>query len=493
MMPKKVLKVENLRYGSVLKGLNFEWHQGEIIALMGVNGSGKSTLARLLAGLVEPDEGEIKLKCDGDDCDWNSVKRWQEIGLVGQHPRRQTIGATVGEDLGFGLLNLGKELPWVQQKVRELAATIGLAGKEDQSPSTLSGGERQRLVTAAILSLEPSFIILDEALTMLDTRAQANVLELLFQVRRETGQLWITHDVELACQADRLWILHEGLIEDVGSPKEVFIDNELLTRFGLKVEKSSVAKRLLKSSISRVDRDKVHEVPIQNQPALEWKEANFESRIRLNSVVRQGEFIGIVGPSGSGKTTLLESAMGLIKATEGALYVCGKPITKKNFNTLNSYIRLVPQEAGEYLIGRSVLHEIYYGESRKGLANNRMEKLSLLQEFGLSVEKAEVAPESLSGGERQKVALAAALKTQPGILLLDEPLLGLDVSSRVAIKTIISGWKGITILYVTHDLREVLQDADRIWLIENGKLILDCPSESWKDHQKQFQEAGVRC
>ena len=121
------------------------------------------------------------------------------------------------------------------------------------------------------------------------------------------------------------------------------------------------------------------------------------------------------------------------------------------------------------------------------------EKLLLLERFGLSVSMADIAPERLSGGERQKVALAAALRTPPEILLLDEPLLGLDATSRAGIQKMISEWDELTILYVTHDLSEVLQDADRIWLVENGKVVLDCPIQRWQEHQEQFRVAGVRC
>ncbi|HWQ43697.1 MAG TPA: ATP-binding cassette domain-containing protein [Desulfosporosinus sp.] len=479
----KVLNVKNIHYGNILNGVHFDWQQGEVIALMGTNGSGKSTLARLLAGLIEPINGEICLAVDGITCDWNTVKRWQEIGLVGQHPRRQTIGATVAEELGFGLLNLGYDIDWVRNRVRELAVSIGLEGKEDQSPSTLSGGERQRLVTAAILALQPSFLILDEALTMLDARAQANVLDLLFQARAETGQLWITHDMELASQADRLLVVVNGKILDMGKPREAFADNE--TRLLLGIQEVSTNKMPLRKK--RID-----STP-QSEHVLEWRQANYESRLWLNSFVRQGEFIGIVGPSGSGKTTLLESVVGLILPSEGQLLVCGDQITKARLKITPRKTRLVPQEAGEYLIGRSVYHEIYYGDSRRELMLNKQEKLLLLEEFGIPLNYAEIAPEHLSGGERQKVALAAALRTRPKLLLLDEPLLGLDATSRAGIQSMISSWEEMTILYVTHDLSEVIQYADRLWLVENGKVVLDCASEYWEEHQKQFRAAGVRC
>ncbi len=482
-MQRKVLNVKNVHYGKILNGVHFDWQQGEIIALMGINGSGKSTLARLLAGLIEPINGDISLAVDGITCEWNTVKRWQEIGLVGQHPRRQTIGATVAEELGFGLLNLGYDIHWVRNRVRELAANIGLEGKEDQSPSTLSGGERQRLVTAAILALKPSFLILDEALTMLDARAQANVLELLFQARAETGLLWITHDMELASRADRLLIIVNGKMLDMGKPQEAFADSE--TRLLLGIQEVSTNQMPLSKKY-------IDPTP-QNEHVLEWRQANYESRLWLNNFVRPGEFIGILGPSGSGKTTLLESIVGLILPTEGQLLVCGDQITKARLKTMRRKTRLVPQEAGEYLIGRSVYHEIYYGDPRRELKLNKQEKLLILEEFGIPLNYADVAPEHLSGGERQKVALTAALRTRPELLLLDEPLLGLDATSRAGIQKLISTWEDMTILYVTHDLSEVLPYADRLWLVEKGKVVLDCSIQCWEEHRLQFRAAGVRC
>lgn len=473
----KVIEVQNISYDDRLNGVNFDWHQGEIIALMGANGTGKSTLARLIAGLIEPTTGEIRLTVDGTSCAWNMVTRWQEIGLVGQHPRRQTIGATVAEELGYGLLNLGHDIKWVRNRVRELAFSVGLGGKEDQSPSTLSGGERQRLVTAAILALQPTFLILDEALTMLDACAQANVLELLFQAQTETGQLWITHDPELARLADRLLVIENGKLVDMGKPQETLISSEMQSLYG--------SREFQEKTFSRA--------PKESQPVLQWKQTKYESRLSLNKVVRAGEFIGIVGPSGSGKTTLLDSAVGFILPTEGQLLVCGEQISKASLNTVRQKTRLVLQEAGEYLIGRSVYHEVFYGDSRRDILGERQDRLSFLEKFGIPARLAEQVPERLSGGERQKVALAAALRTLPEVLLLDEPLLGLDTTSREAIQTMISAWDDLTILYVTHDLREVLEYADRLWLVEDGNVILDCSIQCWKEHQEQFRASGVRC
>ncbi|GAB6152984.1 ATP-binding cassette domain-containing protein [Desulfosporosinus burensis] len=515
MKQRNVLKVQNIRYRDILKVVTFDWHQGEIIALLGANGSGKSTLAKLLAGLLEPEAGEIQLTVDGAVCAWNTVQRWQKIGLVGQHPRRQMIGATVAEELSFGLLNLVKDPSWVRHKVRELAGAIGLQGKEDQSPATLSGGERQRLVATAILAMQPSFLVLDEALSMLDARSQANLLDLLMQARPETGQLWITHDAELASKADRVLLLQAGKLVDLGKPGEAFTDPQLKSLYGMQnLMDMTYFNDLQDSNRSIKDRNNTNnsdnsgdsdnpcdagdskgsDAAVKKiKPIIKWNQTNFESRLSINNVIKAGDFVGIVGPSGSGKTTLLESVIGFILPTEGQLTVCGERISKLSLNTLRRKTRFLLQEAGEYIIGRSVYHEVYYGDTLKNLKLKTQDRLSYIEGFGIPARLAEVSPERLSGGERQKVALAAALRTHPEILLLDEPLIGLDVMSRASIQAIISALENITILYVTHDLREIIQDVDRIWLVEEGKIVLDCSAECWQEHKEQLQAAGVRC
>lgn len=512
----KTLKVSNIHYHKILKGVNLDWRQGEIIALMGLNGSGKSTLARLLVGLIDPEQGDINMAEDGLECPWEKIRRWQEIGLVGQHPMRQTIGVTVAEELAFGLLNLGLNSRDVRTKVKELASAAGLSGKEDQSPATLSGGERQRLVTVAILALQPSFLIIDEGLTMLDARAQTNMLSLLKQIRTETGQLWITHDPELAQHADRLLVLDQGILVDRGCPSELFSQPakrfyDLSTVLQFKqpsgLESSDVSKQ------EDINRDtelgaKTSDIAYLNDqmpadtggslnamipPVLEWKQTDYDGRLQLEKAVGSGEFIGIVGPSGSGKTTLLESAIGLILPTEGKIYSLGERLSKESISKWRKTACLVMQEAGEYLIGRTAYHEIYYEDTRQELKAQKANRLVYLARFGLTPAILDSEPEQLSGGVRQRVALAAALRRSPQVLLLDEPLLGLDIFSRKEIQDMISNLKKTTILYVTHDLRDILKDADRIWLVEHGRIVLDCAKQNWRQYLEQFEAAGVRC
>lgn len=473
-------------YSGVLSDLNFFLQQGEVVALMGANGAGKSTLARILAGLIEPAEGEIRLVKSGVEMAWSEVKRWQEIGLIGQHPRRQTIGATVAEELGFGLLNLGYGIKETRGLVKELALEIGLGDQLNQSPATLSGGERQRLVLAAILAIKPSFLILDEALTMLDERAQEKCLKMLEAQSKDMGQLWITHDPELARRADRLLVMKKGRLTDVGSPDKMLNNPAYCKEFSIRSD-----GKLGGTLIFSTKHEKVQE--IEGDYVLEWKEACYNSRLEITEEIQPEEFIAVLGPSGAGKSTLLDSAIALIRPSEGKLLAFGKEVSRRNINQLRQRVRLMLQEPGEYQIGRNVYHEVFYLQSSKTRKVNREVNLRYLGTFGILERHANSVQEHLSGGERQRVALAAALESLPEVLLLDEPLLGLDAEGRSLFQSILKELKGkLTIVYVTHDLSEVIGLADRLWLIEEGRLKLECSESDWLRYKDIFQEAGVR-
>jgi energy-coupling factor transport system ATP-binding protein len=482
-MLSKVLQVKGLGYRNIIKNVTFDLHQGEIVALMGENGSGKSTLAKLLTGLLQASFGTVQLFEGGNSCSWETHPRWREIAFVGQHPRRQTIGASVAEELGFGLLNLGFKAHEVRTKVKELASTVGLEGKENQSPSTLSGGERQRLVTAALLALKPAFLVLDEALTMLDQRAQDKIMTFLLKEKANIGQLWITHDPELARQADRLLLIKNGYLIDAGGP-EALEDLELRRNYGIRLpQNQNYPERKKKQEATNVSKS----------PVLEWKAAVYGTRLSLDKVVRAGEFIAIMGPSGAGKSTLLESVIGLNLPSEGVFNAFGEILTRATLTQVRRRNRLVLQEPGEYFIGHTVYDEVFYGQNKKKNQQEKEVNLDYLLEQGIQPDQFSRAPECLSGGERQRVALAAALQTRPEILLLDEPMLGLDGPGRELINKSLTDLRGrLTILYVTHDIGEVLEYADRLWLVENGQVTLDCPAESWNEYLYCWLEAGVR-
>ncbi len=496
-MAEQILQIEELNSG-ILKNISFTWKQGETLAIMGANGSGKSTLARALTGL-DRSEGQIHLYYEGGWQDFSRLPRWQVIGLVRQHPRRQCIGASIGEELSFGLLNLGYHTNEIIAKTEELLSFLGLVGKENQSPATLSGGERQRLAVGAVLAMAPPFLILDEAFTMLDYRAQDSLLRMLKEKHAMAGQLWITHDPEMALKADRLFLMQEGKMTEV--KKDTLLDQSLCSQYGIRSLLSVYGQDHNQSAKEKENIPRSGEEFRREADVLVWNKAGYGERgerLKINQRVKEREFIGIVGPSGAGKSTLLESAVGLVHPEEGEVWLLGSLIGKqgksiKSLGELRKKGRLVLQEAGEFLVGRNI-YEVVFGRSRKKWRpGEQQEHLAYLQGFGIDERLSDAAPELLSGGERQMAALALALADGPKLLLLDEPMLGLDAAGRRRVQEIIEGNLGRrTILYVTHDLREILPYADRIWGVYQGRIMLDCPKKEWGKHREELEVLGVK-
>lgn len=522
------LHIQDITYKNILTQVKFDWSQGEKLALMGPNGSGKSTLARIIAGIIQQESGEVVLDQDEAILSWDELAHWRTIGFVGQHPRRQTIGATVAEELGFGLLNLGMSAVEVKEKVERLATQIGLKEQLQQSPATLSGGERQRLVIAAILALQPAFLILDESLSMLDLKARKRIFDLLDLqspiksnciINEETnessnlfastypylgiGQLWITHDPEIALEADRLLVLNEGRIIEQGDPSHILYDEERCRKYGIRglydsrnQEYASIrgyADKLLHITALGNKCSGKHLSPIKIQSnVLVWEKAEYQNKVFLDQFVKKNEFIGIVGPSGAGKTTLLESSLGLVTPITGSFQAFDEsiPIPSKQ---LRNQIRLLQQEAGEYLLGRTVFDEVFYTAGKEDRVSNQESYEKYLAQMSIPKNQWQLDPQQLSGGERQKIALAAALQTKPKIVLFDEPLIGLDLRGREQFRVFLKEYqKNHTILYVTHDLGEITDLATRLWLIEKGEVTLDCKIEDWFKEREHLRHAGVK-
>lgn len=486
------LHVKNLSYKNILTQVNFEWGQGEKLALMGANGSGKSTLAKLLAGHIKAEAGELEVYKNGEKYLSNDFISWKHIGYVGQHPRRQTIGATVGEELGFGLLNLGLSAEEVKERVRTLASQIGMLDHLQQSPTTLSGGERQRLVIAAILALEPAFIILDESVSMLDPMAEKRIIELVdspFNIAsrssvKRPGQLWITHDPEVALRADRLLVLQGGNLVADGKPGDILRNEEQCLKYGIRSQSNAFTHAYAVNTSS---------IPCPMPTVLKWDKAELNNKVYADQSVKKNEFIGIVGPSGGGKTTLLESALNLVTLNTGQFQAFDYESNPISVKELRNRIRLLQQEAGEYILGRTVYDEVFYTKRKNQRKVDEARDKEYLKLMGISQEQWLRDPERLSGGERQRVALAAALVTQPDIVLLDEPMIGLDRQSRELLRGFLKKYKDDhTILYVTHDLSEIADMATRIWLIEDGRVTLDCKIENLMKEKDRFQQSGVR-
>ena len=232
---KSVIDVKNLsfRYKESqeyydVKGITFHVKRGEWLSIVGHNGSGKSTTVRLIDGLLEAESGEIVI--DGqrltEENVWN-IRR--QIGMVFQNPDNQFVGATVEDDVAFGLENQGLSRQEMKKRVEEALDLVGMLDFKKREPARLSGGQKQRVAIAGVVALRPAILILDEATSMLDPEGRRELIETVKGIRKDYDMtvISITHDLEEVAMSDRVLVMKKGEIESTSSPRELFSRNDL--------------------------------------------------------------------------------------------------------------------------------------------------------------------------------------------------------------------------------------------------------------------------
>lgn len=249
---EKMIEVKDLCFeyeegSKTINHISFEINKGEYVAILGHNGSGKSTIAKLLIGLLEKKSGDIKV--NGYELNLeNLYKVREQVGIVFQNPDNQFIGATVRDDIAFGLENICIPREEMDNLIETYAKKVRMEQFLDHEPTKLSGGQKQRVAIAGILAMSPSIIILDEATSMLDPRGRHEINELVrnLKKKREMTIVSITHDIEEAKNADKIILLNEGQIIMVGRPKEILSQVDILEKLKLDVPFSLKLSRKLK-------------------------------------------------------------------------------------------------------------------------------------------------------------------------------------------------------------------------------------------------------
>ena len=240
---KNIIEVQHLKYkydnhanNYILKDVTFHVKQGEWLSIVGHNGSGKSTTVRLIDGLLEAESGEIFI--DGDKLTLENVwEKRQHIGMVFQNPDNQFVGATVEDDVAFGLENQGVDYQTMFDRVHEALSIVGMQDFKEREPARLSGGQKQRVAIAGVVALRPDIIILDEATSMLDPEGRLELIQTVKKIKDQHGMtvISITHDLDEAAQADRVVLMEQGQIQQIGTPKEIFKLGSKLVEKGLDV------------------------------------------------------------------------------------------------------------------------------------------------------------------------------------------------------------------------------------------------------------------
>ena len=516
-----LLEIEDLTYyypersEPSLEQINIQVSEGELLLVTGGSGSGKSTLARLLAGLIpEFYGGKIRgsYRLAGAELKgWRRRARHSAVGIVFQDPERQLVMTSVEGEIAFGLENLGLPRREMFRRAAEVMTFLNLLPLRDQFTAHLSGGEKQKLALASVIAMHPRILILDEPTSQLDPVAAADIFNLVESLNREMGYTIILIEQRLErCYhlADRLIIMEGGRIICDAAPGEAarwqlrkglpFIPPvarffaslssgadspvPLTVREGRReLQRTAPASpappdHLPLSTVSRSSTQKKEPLIRASGLWYTYPEGT-EAMKGLSLELPPGELITILGPNASGKSTLLKLLAGIIKPQRGKILLQGQDTRRLPPPQMGRYLGYLSQNPNDYLTRDTVEEELKFtldnfGLPDKGICAEMMKRLSLEPLRGLN-------PRDLSSGERQRVALASVLVTEPPLLLLDEPTRGLDYRLKRELGRFLGEIvaAGGTVILVTHDLEFAVDYGERVVLLFDGTVVSEGPRE----------------
>ena len=232
---ENIIKVRNLKYkydseseNYTLNDVSFQVKKGEWLSIVGHNGSGKSTTVRLIDGLLEAESGDIIISGDKLTAE-NVWEKRRQIGMVFQNPDNQFVGATVEDDVAFGLENQGLDYDLMVERVQQALELVGMQDFKEREPARLSGGQKQRVAVAGVVALRPDIIILDEATSMLDPEGRLDLIQTVKKIKdgNQLTVISITHDLDEIALSDRVLVMKEGQVESTATPRELFSREDL--------------------------------------------------------------------------------------------------------------------------------------------------------------------------------------------------------------------------------------------------------------------------
>jgi peptide/nickel transport system ATP-binding protein len=488
--------VEGVWYPAAIN-MNFEVQAGKVLAIVGESGSGKSTTAMGLMDLLASNarvEGSVKVNGEemiGAKKTLLRRARGRDVAYIFQEPMTAlnpvyTIGFQIVETLRTHF-DMGPQ----EAKVRaiELITMVEIPNPEasfDKYPHQLSGGQRQRAMIAQSLACDPGLLVADEPTTALDVTVQAEILDLIRNLRDRLNSaiLLITHDMGVVADlADDILVMKDGNTVEYGTADQIFnrpqhpYTQELLAAVP---KLGSAAVRTLAPDLVGLPA-----VLSLKNVSIEYPKSGripaFRAVTDFSLDIFPGEIVGLVGESGSGKTTVGRAAIGLLPAVEGTIEVVGRDITKptpQELREIRRHTGIVFQDPASSLnprlpIGESIGEPLFLSGDAKGAELDRRVE-DLLDSVELPRSYRNRYPHELSGGQRQRVGIARALALTPDLLIADEPTSALDVSVQARFLELLQELQNklkFACLFISHDLAVVDILSHRIAVMQNGRLV----------------------
>ncbi len=502
-MTEPLLRVSDLSVGlppggdraHAIENISFDLTAGEILCIVGESGSGKSVAASAIMGLLPAPlpvrSGSILF--EGSDLltlapEEMRTRRGRRLAMIFQEPMTalnpiMRVGRQIEEVLEAHEQGDGESR---RARVVELIGAVGLpnpAEIADTHPFRLSGGQRQRVMIAMALVLEPAILVADEPTTALDVTTQAQILRLIrdLQRSRNTGVLFITHDFGVVAEiADRVAVMQHGRIVELGTRDQILDD----PRHPYTQRLIAAVPRLGAHGKARIDAPPLLEIidvsKIYRSGGFLSPRRDVAAVTHASLTLARGETLGLVGESGSGKSTLARCVVRLVEPSAGAIRFAGIDLLGLSPSAMKPHrrkIQMVFQDPFASLNPRKRVGEIVAeGPITHGMAPALAlaKARDLLSLVGLDPAAIARFPHEFSGGQRQRIGVARALALEPELLIADEPVSALDVSVQAQVLELLADIKarlGLTMLFITHDLRIAAQICDRIAVMRRGEIV----------------------
>ena len=483
-----------------LADIDLQIPAGQYVCILGGNGSGKSTLLQLMNALALPSAGEVRVFGVNTSEEGAALAIRSQCASVFQHPEDQMVTSIVADDVAFGPENLCVPQPEIASRVDASLKAVCMSEHSLSDPADLSGGQTQRVAIAGALAMEPKILLLDEPCAMLDTQGRSSIRTIVNALRkRGITIVHVTHFMEDALDADRVLVLEQGRIAFDGTAAEAFACDERVQALHLETPRKPA--EILRVAAARAV------APISGDPSVTFDRVSFSYAAARNPRRRRGLFGGrnraegsisaplaledlsfqafpgtltaLVGQTGSGKSTTAELACALKLPLSGTVRICGVDTADLNHRSdIRRHVGYVSQLPERQLFAETVFDDVAFGPRNMHMSENEVR--SRVCEALVSVnltptdELLARSPFSLSGGQQRSVALAGVLAMRQDVLVLDEPMAGLDPDGRRHVRDLLRALKraGSTLIMVTHSMEDVAELADHVIVLERGHALL---------------------
>lgn len=510
-----------------LKAINASIDAPSSVAVMGQGGAGKTTLCCSLNALIPrffrgDYKGRVLVK--GKEVSKHKVSEMSRtVGLVFQDFEAQLFSTTVELEMAFGPESHGLPRSEIEHRIEHYLTFIGLKQLRRREPASLSGGQKQRLAIGSVLALEPEILVMDEPTTDLDPAGRDEVLSLTEKCRQENRIfILVDHEPETALCADQVWLMREGELVAKGSPEEILSNASRLKSCGIRpLPTLELFKAMdwpgepltVESAIALIKKQSLAQPktfrtqtpssigqglsPLLKAEGLKYvyPHSSVEALKGIELAIREGEFIALLGQNGSGKTTLAKHFNGLLKPTSGRMIVLNKPTTDYSHQEISKLVGYVFQNPDHQIFARTVREEVGFGLKMMGYHAMTIENrvVDALKTVGLEGYE-EKNPFALTRGERQRIAVASVLATQPRVIVLDEPTTGLDYLHQKKMMEMLRALnrEGHTIIIITHSMWVAAEYATRTILMKDGLILADGDTRTIFYDEARLEQASLR-